>query len=855
MEIASVRRYRRIVLGSALMLAAACVLPARAAEPFRAQPMGIGLGGVSGYTSAWTFVDMMKHSREWRTPKDHQIVEDKLGWPVSLKDKDGKTVAIAPDKPVRMYMYSRRIAGDIVLTWEGDGEVSVERRPMKLVKDEYPARNRRVYHWDDVAGTVFDVVVTRSNPKDHVKNIRMWMPGMENAESPFHPLFKKRLEPFSYFRFMDWGRTNNSTQKEWSDRVLPEQMRQTGGVAWEYMIQLANEMDKDMWICVPHLASDDYVKKLAELLQARLEPERLIYVEYSNEIWNGSFKQTRWLWDQAREEGHTKTPWEYGAVLCGKRSAEIWAIMDKVIEPDRLVRTITHFRWLDKVMDAAMDPKNGSGRVDLVALNGYFISQAPLQYTLRSLDNFDIEVAIDAFIQMHLLGKATAWAREIENVKGRWKLPVTVYEGGQHFANPFSSNLQGKELVKRMFEVNAHPRIKEIYAVALESWHLAGGDGFTPFVDCSSWNKYGCWGHLQYQEQPLEDKVDPKTGEVLEAGAHKYAALLDYIARRTGQKPGAAPIISAAELPEALPGKPYSTRLNAAGGKAPYTWSVMGGRLPKGLALKPDGTIVGTPEKAEQLLSLVDCTDAEGRHAASVIGLFMAPTAGAKGQVVNLKARGADGLPRGWKFLGKGSATDAPKQPFRAPSGGPLVRFAGIPYLPASAQPPGYTVEMRFAMSGNPNEHMRTGFAFCLTSDGDAQDHLRVAVDGLGQRVQVYSRYVAGSRNELWRPRECPLVPDKGESGKQPAIDPGEFWTIRATVRPASSPGAIDIMVGVFDEKGASRLDPTGRNDIANGMWLQREIALKDALISGPFGLMATNALVDRVAWAPLPAK
>lgn len=835
------------LLGAIVALA----LPAAALEPGEVHPMGIGLGGVSGYTSAWTFVDMMKHSREWRPPKGYEVVEDKLGWPVSLRDEEGGAVPITPDKSIRMYMYSRRIAGDIVLAWEGDGEVAISRRPCKLVDDGYPQKNRRLYRWDDVAGTVFDVVVSRSNPDDHVRNIRMWMPGLENAESPFHPLFKERIEPFPYFRFMDWGRTNNSKQVEWSDRVLPQQMRQTGGVAWEYMIQLCNEMDRDMWICIPHLASDDYVRKLAELLKEQLEPERHIYVEYSNEIWNGAFRQTQWIYEQARGEGHTERPWEHGPVICGRRSAQIWAIMEKVLgDPDRLVRVMAHFRWLDRAMTAALDPENGSGRVDLVALNGYFISQGPLKYTLRSLEDFDIDRALDAFIQMHLLGPATGWAKSIGNARESWKVPVVCYEGGQHFANPFSGNLQGKELVKRMFEVNGHPRIKEVYRTALETWHLGGGDGFTAFVDCGSWSKYGCWGHLQYQDQPLEDRLDPETGEVVEKGAHKYAALLDYIARRADQRPEAGPVITTEALPDAAPGKPYRVQLEAEDGKPPYAWSVMGGRLPAGLELDADGTISGTPETAEQLLCLVDCTDADKQHAAKVLGLFMAPLA--EMQAVDLKALGANGLPAGWAFQGKGSAKAVDNAAVRSPDGGPLVQFSGLPYLPASADAAGYTVEMRFAPARELNQYANIGLAFCLTPDGDAQDFLRITVAGPGHRAQVCSRYVAKGRGELWSPRKCSLLPDEGEDEDQAALDPGEFWTIRATVRPASSPGAIDVLVGVFDEKGVSRLDPAGRNDVANGIWLQRELALKEQLLSGPFGLMARGALVDRVAWAPV---
>jgi hypothetical protein len=56
---------------------------------------------------------------------------------------------------------------------------------------------------------------------------------------------------------------------EWSTRVLPGYARQNtrSGIAWEYVILLANQASHDVWINVPLDATDDYVTRLAQLFR------------------------------------------------------------------------------------------------------------------------------------------------------------------------------------------------------------------------------------------------------------------------------------------------------------------------------------------------------------------------------------------------------------------------------------------------------------------------------------------------------------------------------------------------------------------------------------------------------------
>src|SRR5208283_406493 len=63
------------------------------------------------------------------------------------------------------------------------------------------------------------------------------------------------------------------------------------GLAWEYIVQLANQSGKDAWINIPIAATDDYIRQLALLLKKWLKPNIRIYIEHSNEVWNFGFPQ------------------------------------------------------------------------------------------------------------------------------------------------------------------------------------------------------------------------------------------------------------------------------------------------------------------------------------------------------------------------------------------------------------------------------------------------------------------------------------------------------------------------------------------------------------------------------------
>src|ERR1019366_4302136 len=76
----------------------------------------------------------------------------------------------------------------------------------------------------------------------------------------------------------------------------------------------------------------------------------------------------------------------------------------------------------------------------------------------------------------------------------------------------------------------------------------------------------------------------------------------------SGESP--APLsVATTPLAMAAQGSPYSASLSATGGTAPYSWILLSGSPPPGLALSPGGIISGTPSAAGTFTFTVEGTD------------------------------------------------------------------------------------------------------------------------------------------------------------------------------------------------------------------------------------------------------
>ena len=147
-----------------------------------------------------------------------------------------------------------------------------------------------------------------------ITNVHFYRPVSEGASTSYTPgtLFTNQTltmsGKFAVTRFMDMVGANNSTQVNWSDRPLPGAWNQSP-LAYEYVVAYGNAANTDIYVNLPEGANDTYFTDLANLIRygsdgvnpytsaqsspvyPPLNAGLHVYLEYSNEVWNGGFQQ------------------------------------------------------------------------------------------------------------------------------------------------------------------------------------------------------------------------------------------------------------------------------------------------------------------------------------------------------------------------------------------------------------------------------------------------------------------------------------------------------------------------------------------------------------------------------------
>ncbi len=371
------------------------------------------------------------------------------------------------------------------------------------------------------------------------------------GENPWKTEFLNELSIYSTLRFMDWGKTNGSNDSSWQQRTLKTDLNQRK-LAFEWMIDLGNKINRNIWICVPHKVvsrdtlgggSNNYIKKLAIMVKTGvdmmdidldqpafddlanmtrqelifeggmpvcepLKPHLQLYIEYSNETWNfaPAFTQSHYCVDEGEALNLAPSHDEYydGRRFHAWAALRVFEEMEAVFGSGtpRLVKIDAYHsggqQHLNDHLNIYDNPSHNPQGI-------YPDAFSPAPYFGHGKDGASGTIVAD--LQTAILNEASevkndrAYLDNAGSTRGR-EFKFIAYEGGQH-------------ITTNADQINNDPAMYNLYMQYLDSMASAF-DEFCHYAHSGAWSEGGAWGAKDHIGQDIAD-------------AHKYRAIVDIL--------------------------------------------------------------------------------------------------------------------------------------------------------------------------------------------------------------------------------------------------------------------------------------------------------------------------------------
>jgi hypothetical protein len=487
--------------------------------------VGINLSGIADWSTAHPFADLFKTSRPWISQRvgadwgqGGDLALTPEGWVAALQPGQFAETLMMTADPI----LAQGMDGTYTILYQGEGQIAFRGSNVTILSDlpglmQVDAR--------PTEGPIY-LQVVETNPDNPLRNIRFLLPGTESTyqTQPFNPVFLEKIAPFSALRFMDWMATNNATISTWSERPKPTDANYAvNGVPVELMVQLANSMQVDAWFNMPHNFSNDCIRQFATYVRDHLDPTLKVYIEYSNETWNGQFDQAWYVSDRGMELGLAPGDafWS-GLRYYSQRSVEIFTIWEQVFGgTSRLVRVLATQAANAWTAEQVAEWQDAYLHADAIAIAPYFSCDDPANPdTVAEISALSTDELLDRQLaNVQPGGCAYEYMVNNASVAQLFGLELIAYEGGQHLAG-YGGSQDNEQLTNLFIAANRHPRMGLVYADYLQAWQDLGLGTFMLFNEASQPSMFGSWGLLESITQDA-------------ANAPKYQAVVDFIAQLT----------------------------------------------------------------------------------------------------------------------------------------------------------------------------------------------------------------------------------------------------------------------------------------------------------------------------------
>jgi hypothetical protein len=309
---------------------------------------------------------------------------------------------------------------------------------------------------------------------------------------------------FGVLRHLDTLAVNDSTETDVAD-IKPAEGFGSSRLALTDIVKIHNETQTDMWLCIPHLATDAWVQEVATHLYTNLDSGIRVYLEYSNECWNTQFDQAHYLYGEAGDDW-TLQRGEYANTAIAKMD------VFRTYFPDhgRLTR-VFGAQYANPIFltGAHSQVPDLYDHFEAIAV-GYYVGYG---WTKDNYSGNTVDDVIDS-LEAELEANALTFLQAYQAICEEHGVDLVAYEAGQHASG--GTDTDAKAFYRT---VQASPRMHDLYSRMQEIWEQVNGK-----LICWYSTSYHNFGTLWQQNDDL-------------ATSYKYQALQDNLYNQQVETP------------------------------------------------------------------------------------------------------------------------------------------------------------------------------------------------------------------------------------------------------------------------------------------------------------------------------
>ena len=452
--------------------------------PFR---LGVNVSGINNWDGNRPFLNLIYGSSwQMQSTRPSGVSEDV---PAASLDADGWVKSVPVGYRLLRSLSVPLGGGNFVCRYLGNGRLNVEGTAVsKVTMGAGVTRFTLATTYPSPQPALLTYTV---DPTNYIRNIDCRESGASIA-SALAPEFISALTGFKVIRFMDWQTaTGSNARMSWSGRNKPGDgdYLKNDGVPVEVIVQTANDVGADPWVTVPWNANDDYVTHFATYVRDNLAPGRRVYVEVSNEVWNGSSPVGVQACNEAKAEN---LPGMNSSVGCNleryaEKTKQVMQLWSNVFagQMGKLVRVASLQHVSPYWSDAALRYGNLYQSVDALATAPYFgneITGAKTANEILAALLADADNAVALGVQQKMIAR-------------KYGLRYVTYEGGQSVV--LANDVALEQQVQR------DPRMYDVYKRFLAAWQKQVSGDLNLYNFAGGISKYGAWGLTEYVGQPL----------------------------------------------------------------------------------------------------------------------------------------------------------------------------------------------------------------------------------------------------------------------------------------------------------------------------------------------------------------